>query len=58
MAPITESAAKANPKVKFAIVDCSYASGCLASPKLKNLVPVKDSAPAVKALVLARANRT
>lgn len=58
MAPATESAAKADPRVKFAIVNCSYASGCLASPKLKNLVPVKDSASAVKALVLARANGT
>jgi basic membrane protein A and related proteins len=29
MGPATESAAKANPKQKFAIVDCSYASGCL-----------------------------
>jgi len=58
MAPITESAAKADPMVKFAIVGCSYASGCLASPKLKNLVSVKSTASAVKTLVLARANGT
>jgi basic membrane protein A and related proteins len=58
MAPITESAAKANPMVKFAIVGCSYASGCLASPKLKNLISVKGTASAVKTLVLARANGT
>jgi basic membrane protein A len=56
MAQVTESAAKDNPAVKFAIVDCSYASGCLASPKLKNLVSVKGTASAVKTLVLARAN--
>jgi len=58
MAQVTELAAKNNPTFRFAIVGCSYASGCLASPKLKNLVPVKDSASAVKALVLARANGT
>ena len=29
MGPATEAAAKANPKQKFAIVDCSYASDCL-----------------------------
>jgi basic membrane protein A and related proteins len=58
MAQVTELAAKDNPAVKFAIVDCSYASGCLASPKLKNLVSVKGTASAVKTLVLARANGT
>ena len=58
MSSITESAAKVNPAAKFAIVGCSYASGCLASPKLKNLVSVKGTASAVKKLVLARANGT
>ena len=58
MSSITESAAKVNPAAKFAIVGCSYASGCLASPKLKNLVSVKGTASAVKKLVLARANAT
>ena len=29
MGAATEAAAKANPKQKFAIVDCSYSSGCL-----------------------------
>jgi basic membrane protein A and related proteins len=33
----TEAAAKANPKQKFAIVDCSYASACLPKPQLKNI---------------------
>jgi basic membrane protein A len=37
MASATEAAAKANPTQKFAIVDCSYASGCLAKPKLTNI---------------------
>ena len=37
MGPATESAAKANPKQKFAIVDCSYASQCLPAPKLSNV---------------------
>ena len=58
MAQVTENAAKFNPAAKFAIVGCSYASGCLASPKLKNLVSVKGTASAVKKLVLARANST
>jgi basic membrane protein A and related proteins len=37
MADATEAAAKANPMQKFAIVDCSYASDCLPSPKLTNI---------------------
>ena len=37
MADATETAAKANPSQKFAIVDCSYASDCLPSPTLKNI---------------------
>ena len=37
MASATETAAKANPSQKFAIVDCSYASGCLHKPVLKNI---------------------
>jgi basic membrane protein A and related proteins len=37
MADATEAAAKANPKQKFAIVDCSYASECLSGTKEKNI---------------------
>jgi basic membrane protein A and related proteins len=37
MADATESAAKANPNQKFAIVDCSYASDCLSGTKEKNI---------------------
>jgi basic membrane protein A and related proteins len=37
MATATEAAAKANPSQKFAIVDCSYLSGCLPKPKLNNI---------------------
>jgi basic membrane protein A and related proteins len=37
MGPATESAAKAHPSQKFAIVDCSYASGCLTGPKESNI---------------------
>jgi basic membrane protein A and related proteins len=37
MADATEAAAKANPHQKFAIVDCSYASGCLIGAKEKNI---------------------
>jgi basic membrane protein A and related proteins len=37
MGPATEAAAKANPNQKFAIVDCSYASGCLTGPVEKNI---------------------
>jgi basic membrane protein A and related proteins len=37
MGPATESAAKANPHQKFAIVDCSYASACLPNPKVSNI---------------------
>jgi basic membrane protein A and related proteins len=37
MAGATEAAAKANPKQKFAIVDCSYASFCLSGTKVKNI---------------------
>ncbi len=37
MGAATEAAAKANPTQKFAIVDCSYASGCLTGPVEKNI---------------------
>jgi basic membrane protein A len=37
MAAATESAAKANPSVNFAIVDCSYASECLTGAKESNI---------------------
>ncbi|HET7018034.1 MAG TPA: BMP family ABC transporter substrate-binding protein [Streptosporangiaceae bacterium] len=37
MASATETAAKANPNQKFAIVDCSYGSGCLPKPELTNI---------------------
>jgi basic membrane protein A len=37
MAGATESAAKANPTQKFAIVDCSYASFCLSGAKETNI---------------------
>ncbi|MHB1593676.1 MAG: BMP family lipoprotein [Streptosporangiaceae bacterium] len=37
MADATQAAAKANPNQKFAIVDCSYASGCLKGPHLPNI---------------------
>jgi basic membrane protein A len=37
MAAATETAAKANPHQKFAIVDCSYASGCLSGTKEGNI---------------------
>jgi len=37
MADATEAAAKANPKQKFAIVDCSYASECLTGAKEANI---------------------
>jgi basic membrane protein A and related proteins len=37
MAAATESAAKANPSQKFAIVDCSYASDCLTGAKETNI---------------------
>jgi basic membrane protein A and related proteins len=37
MADATESAAKANPSQKFAIVDCSYASECLSGTKETNI---------------------
>jgi basic membrane protein A and related proteins len=37
MADATEAAAKANPKQKFAIVDCSYASDCLTGAKETNI---------------------
>jgi basic membrane protein A len=37
MAGATEAAAKANPKQKFAIVDCSYASECLSGAKEKGI---------------------
>jgi basic membrane protein A len=37
MGAATEAAAKANPTQKFAIVDCSYASGCLTGTKETNI---------------------
>jgi basic membrane protein A and related proteins len=37
MGAATESAAKANPSQDFAIVDCSYASGCLTGAKESNI---------------------
>ncbi len=37
MGPATEAAAKANPKQKFAIVDCSYASACLTGTHESNI---------------------
>jgi basic membrane protein A len=37
MAAATEAAAKANPTQDFAIVDCSYASGCLTGTKESNI---------------------
>jgi basic membrane protein A and related proteins len=37
MAAATESAAKANPKQDFGIVDCSYASECLTGAKETNI---------------------
>jgi basic membrane protein A and related proteins len=58
MAPATESAAKANPRFRFAIVDCSYRSHCLTGKKLKNIASVKGTAKAVKTVVLATAKGT
>jgi basic membrane protein A and related proteins len=57
MAPATEAAAKANPKFRFAIVDCTYKSHCLTGKKLKNIASVKGAAKAVKTVVLATARR-
>ncbi|MGO8893138.1 MAG: BMP family lipoprotein [Streptosporangiaceae bacterium] len=37
MGSATEAAAKAHPTQKFAIVDCSYASGCLTGTKESNI---------------------
>jgi basic membrane protein A len=37
MASATEAAAKAHPRRRFAIVDCTYRSGCLTGKRLKNL---------------------
>ena len=37
MGAATEAAAKANPTQKFAIVDCSYATGCLTGTKEPNI---------------------
>jgi len=37
MGAATEAAAKANPNQKFAIVDCSYASGCITGTKEPNI---------------------
>jgi basic membrane protein A and related proteins len=58
MASATESTAKVNPKVKFAIVACSYQSHCLTGTKLKNITSVKGTVTAVKNVVLATANDT
>ena len=58
MAQATELSAKANPKVHYAIVDCSYQSHCLTGTKLKNITSAKGTTAAVKTLVLARANGT
>ena len=58
MASVTENAAKFNPKVKFAIVACTYRSHCLTGKKLKNITSVKGTAKAVKTVVLATANGT
>jgi basic membrane protein A len=41
MADATEAAAKAHPKQKFAIVDCSYASRCLTGKKVKEHRPAR-----------------
>jgi len=37
MAAVTQKAARQNPNQKFAIVDCSYASGCLSPPVQHNI---------------------
>src|SRR5215472_6532565 len=37
MGAATEAAAKAHPHRRFAIVDCTYRSGCLSGKRLKNL---------------------
>ncbi|MDQ2811606.1 MAG: BMP family ABC transporter substrate-binding protein [Actinomycetota bacterium] len=37
MGSATEAAAKAHPSQKFAIVDCSYASGCITGTKESNI---------------------
>jgi basic membrane protein A len=37
MANATEKAAKAHPHRRFAIVDCTYRSGCLSGKRLKNI---------------------
>jgi len=37
LGPATEAAAKANPKQKFAIVDCSYSSACLTGTHESNI---------------------
>jgi basic membrane protein A len=37
MGAATEAAAKAHPNQKFAIVDCSYASGCITGTKESNI---------------------
>jgi basic membrane protein A len=37
MGAATEAAAKAHPSQKFAIVDCSYASGCITGTKESNI---------------------
>jgi basic membrane protein A and related proteins len=58
MASVTELAAKDNPSVRFAIVACSYRSGCLTGTKLKNIASVKGTVKAVKTVVLATANGT
>jgi basic membrane protein A len=57
MAATTEAAAKANPRFRFAIVDCTYRSHCLTGKKLKNITSVRGTAKAVKTVVLATAKR-
>jgi basic membrane protein A len=58
MASATELVAKSEPSFSFAIVACSYKSGCLTGPKLNNITSVKGTAAAVKTVVLATANGT
>lgn len=57
MALATETSAKANPKYRFAIVDCTYRSKCLTGKRLKNITSVKGTVKAVKSAVLAAARK-
>ena len=45
MGAATEAAAKANPKQKFAIVDCSYSSHCLTGTASSTTSPSWCSTP-------------